>query len=151
MGLFGGLERRLRDGRLADGFAAAGAAAAGDYGSMAQINAATRQRQAEAERKRQIDAAITASPGLTEEGKSIARLSPEAFIAMALRQRGDQFWAAPPGSPAPGGQLPAQVGAPTPENSEQQPPVIATEEEWQRLKPGEPYFLPNGQLMRKCP
>lgn len=45
MGLFGGLGRRLKDGRIADGLAAAQAALAGDYAAMARINEMTRERR----------------------------------------------------------------------------------------------------------
>ena len=46
MGLFGGLKKRLKDGRFADGLAAAGAALAGDYATVARINEAARARRA---------------------------------------------------------------------------------------------------------
>ena len=128
MGLFGGLGKRLKDGRLTDGLAAAQAARAGDAATIAQIDAAARQRREMADRRRMLLAAIESDQTLTPEAKAYGRADPEAFAAAMFQRNWGGFRRRPSdavtgaripppvseeldGYPEPGGFVPAQLGA----------------------------------------
>jgi hypothetical protein len=70
MGFFGGLGKRLKDGRIADGLAAAQAALGGDYATAQRIQEAGRERRQQARQLDQQKAAIVADTALTPEQRA---------------------------------------------------------------------------------
>lgn len=120
MGIFGGLGKRLKDGRIMSGFQAAQATLNGDYAGAASIyaNQAERQRkgkeaEAEAEQMRQLHATIDADPALsTPEAKAYAKTNPKAYAEAYLsRFQARQFGAAggSVGTPGANGQMQFQM------------------------------------------
>ena len=89
MGIFGGLGRRLKDGRLVDGLAIAGATLRGDYGNVAAIQTAARQRLDEREKRARLVQAIASDPGLSAQARAYAELDPDRFLSALLQARPD--------------------------------------------------------------
>jgi hypothetical protein len=93
MGLFGGLGKKLKDGRLLSGLQAAQATLHGDYAGAASIYAnqaqrqqKTKEAQAAAEQLRQVYAAIDSDPSLSPLDRQYAKANPDAYIKVRMER-----------------------------------------------------------------
>jgi hypothetical protein len=154
MGFFGGLGKRLKDGRIADGLAAAQAALGGDYATAQRIQEAGRERRQQAKQVEQLRSVIKRDPTLQQPEIETLISNPILYEQVVLQRLLESSRKQPQfpvhlvttadgvvASDAPGSSL-ANSGRCLVRS-------ISTPEEWEQLDQGEIYCSPNGRVMRK--
>ena len=86
MGFFGGLGKRLKDGRIAEGLAAAQATLNGDYAAALRVQSEGREQREQARREEQLNTDLANDMTIPENLRRIFRYKPALYAQYSLQR-----------------------------------------------------------------